>query len=48
VSGGAFPRYLRNLGTDAAPGVGVELVPSNRTVWHDVSRPSSISLPITK
>ena len=46
LSGGAHPRYLRNLGTDAPQGEGTELVPSHRTVWHDADRPSSITLPI--
>ncbi len=46
IAGGAFPRYIRNMGTDAPQGEGTQLVPSHRTVWHDDSRPSSITLPI--
>ena len=46
IAGGAFPRYIRNMGTDAPPGEGTELAPSHRTVWHDDTRPSSITLPI--
>ena len=46
IAGGAFPRYIRNMGTDAPQGEGTELVPSHRTVWHDDTRPSGITLPI--
>ncbi|WP_432947506.1 CocE/NonD family hydrolase [Kribbella sp. CA-253562] len=45
VSGGAFPRFARNLGTGEDPGSGTAMKPTSHTVLHDASHPSRISLP---
>jgi putative CocE/NonD family hydrolase len=34
VSGGAHPRYARNLGTDEDPAASIQLAPSKRTIFH--------------
>jgi predicted acyl esterase len=34
ISGGAHPRYARNLGTDEDPATSSTLVPSRRTIFH--------------
>lgn len=34
ISGGAHPRYARNLGTGEHPATGTRLAPSNRTIFH--------------
>ena len=47
ISGGAFPRFMRNLGTADRPGEGTVLVPSHRTVRHDRLHRSSLTLPVT-
>jgi predicted acyl esterase len=38
VSGGAFPRYARNLGTEATMADGAELAPSRHTIHCAQSR----------
>jgi putative CocE/NonD family hydrolase len=51
VSGGAHPRYARNLGTDQDPATSSNLSPSRRTILHGdggfsrVLLPCPISLP---
>jgi predicted acyl esterase len=46
VSGGAHPRFARNLGTGEPLATGTRLVVSDRTVYHDPGRPSHVSLSI--
>lgn len=45
VSGGAHPRYARNLGTDEEPATGTRLAPSARTISHGDGGYSRIVLP---
>jgi predicted acyl esterase len=45
VSGGAHPRYARNLGTDEDPATGTELAPSRRTICHGDGGFSRLLLP---
>ena len=45
VSGGAHPRYARNLGTDKDPATSTELAPSRRTISHGDGGSSRILLP---
>jgi putative CocE/NonD family hydrolase len=45
VSGGAHPRYARNLGTDQDPATSTDLVPSARTVRHGDGGLSLVRLP---
>jgi putative CocE/NonD family hydrolase len=45
VSGGAHPRYARNLGTSEDPATGTHLAPSRRTVFHGDGRLSKVDLP---
>ena len=45
ISGGAHPRYARNLGTDKDPATSTELAPSRRTIFHGVGGFSRIFLP---
>lgn len=45
VSGGAHPRYARNLGTDQDPATSTDLVPSARTVRHGDGGQSLVRLP---
>ena len=45
VSGGAHPRYARNLGTDEDPARSSKLAPSPRTVFHGRGGFSRILLP---
>jgi len=47
VSGGAHPRYARNLGTDRDPATSTDLVPSRRTVCHGEGGLSRVLLPCT-
>ncbi|WP_249999251.1 CocE/NonD family hydrolase [Actinoplanes sp. M2I2] len=44
VSGGAFPRYARNMGTAEPFGVATAGRPCRFEVFHDADRPSSITL----
>lgn len=46
VSGGAFPRFARNLGTGEDAGTGTALREAAHVVHHDAGRPSRISLPV--
>jgi uncharacterized protein len=46
VSGGAHPRFARNLGTGDPLATGTRLQPSDRTVHHDPERPSHVTLPV--
>jgi putative CocE/NonD family hydrolase len=46
VSGGAHPRFARNLGTDEPLATGTRLAVSERAVHHDPERPSHVTLPI--
>lgn len=45
VSGGAHPRYARNLGTDEDPATGTGLAPSRRQVCHGEGGLSAVLLP---
>jgi predicted acyl esterase len=45
ISGGAHPRYARNLGTDEDPATSVHLVPSHRTICHGDGGYSRVFLP---
>ena len=45
ISGGAHPRYARNLGTDDDPATGTRLAPSHRTITHHAGGISHITLP---
>jgi putative CocE/NonD family hydrolase len=46
ISGGAHPRYARNLGTGEDPATSTELASSRRTICHGVGGFSRIMLPI--
>jgi uncharacterized protein len=46
VSGGAHPRYGRNLGTAEPFATSTQLQASERTVFHDAQRPSAVWLPV--
>ena len=45
VSGGAHPRYARNLGTDDDPATSVRMAPSRRTIAHGDGGFSRVLLP---
>jgi predicted acyl esterase len=45
ISGGAHPRYARNLGTDKDPATSSKLAPSRRTIFHGHGGLSRILLP---
>ena len=45
ISGGAHPRYARNLGTDEDPATSSKLAPSRRTIFHGDGGFSRIFLP---
>jgi len=45
VSGGAHPRFARQLGTDEDPATGTTLAPSRRTVFHGDGGLSRVLLP---
>ncbi|HYI56814.1 MAG TPA: CocE/NonD family hydrolase, partial [Microlunatus sp.] len=45
ISGGAHPRYARNLGTDEDPATGTKLAPSRRTIAHGDGGFSRLLLP---
>jgi uncharacterized protein len=45
ISGGAHPRYARNLGTDEDPATSSNMAPSRRTVFHGDGGFSRIFLP---
>jgi len=46
LSGGAHPRFSRNLGTDADPIHGTRMAPVTHHVQHSVLFPSAIVLPV--
>jgi len=46
VSGGAFPRYARNLGTGEPHATATRLQASDREIYHDSEHPSAIVLPV--
>ncbi|WP_250031306.1 CocE/NonD family hydrolase [Paractinoplanes maris] len=46
VSGGAFPRYARNMGTDEPFAVATAGRPCRFEIFHDGSRASTITLPV--
>ncbi|TKJ28335.1 CocE/NonD family hydrolase [Blastococcus sp. CCUG 61487] len=46
VSGGAHPRYARNLGTGEPPGHATRGVPTNHVIGHSAASPSAITLPV--
>lgn len=46
VSGGAHPRYARNLGAGEPLGQGTAARGVNHRILHDVSAPSSVRLPV--
>ena len=46
VSGGAFPRYARNLGTAGDPITGTQTAPVSYRVFHSGPRPSAITMPV--
>jgi putative CocE/NonD family hydrolase len=45
ISGGAHPRYARNLGTDGAPATSTDLAPSARKIFHGDGGSSRLRLP---
>jgi putative CocE/NonD family hydrolase len=45
VSGGAHPRYARNLGTGELPGHATQGVPVTHRIGHSTPSPSSVTLP---
>ncbi|MCE7010190.1 CocE/NonD family hydrolase [Kibdelosporangium philippinense] len=45
ISGGAFPRFARNLGTGENPGTGTAMKAASHVIQHDATQPSRISLP---
>ena len=45
ISGGAHPRYARNLGTNQDPATSSNLAPSRRKIFHGDGRFSRLSLP---
>ena len=48
VSGGAHPRYARNLGTHEDPATSSNLAPSRRKVFHGEGGFSRLLLPVTR
>jgi putative CocE/NonD family hydrolase len=46
ISGGAHPRYARNLGAGEPIGAATRGVPVTHRIGHDVTAPSSVSLPL--
>ncbi len=46
VSGGAFPRYARNLGTTGDPITSTQTAPISYRVFHGGPRPSAITMPV--
>ena len=48
VSGGAFPRYARNMGTPEPFGVATTGRTCRFEVFHDAGRPSHIVVPVLR
>jgi hypothetical protein len=47
ISGGAFPRFARNLGTGEPPGTATRIRPVTHHVHHDRDRASALVLPVS-
>jgi putative CocE/NonD family hydrolase len=45
VSGGAHPRFARNLGSGERQDIGTEMFAARQAIFHDESHPSAITLP---
>ncbi len=48
VSSGAHPLYCRNLGTGEPLATGANMLSADQEVFHDVTRPSCITLPVVR
>ncbi len=48
VSSGAHPRWSRNLGTGEPLATGTRMIAADQTIYHDVSHPSALVLPMAK
>jgi putative CocE/NonD family hydrolase len=46
VTGGAFPRWDRNLGTGQPPGAATDMRPVRHLIHHDPARPSAVVFPV--
>jgi uncharacterized protein len=46
ISGGAHPRFARNLGTGEHPATGTALAPVMRHILHSAGHPSALTLPV--
>ena len=46
VSSSNFPRFDRNLNTGHQPGMDAEMKIADQTIYHDVDRPSHLTLPV--
>jgi hypothetical protein len=46
VAGGAFPRFVRNHGTDEPAAEAINGKPCHIEVFHDATRPSRLTLPV--
>jgi putative CocE/NonD family hydrolase len=46
VSGGAFPRFARNLGTGEPFGAATAMAPNRFRIFHDAGHPSHVDLPV--
>jgi uncharacterized protein len=46
VSGGAFPRYARNLGTDEPFGTATRALRCRFSIYHDAQHPAHVLLPV--
>lgn len=46
ISGGSFPRYPRNMGTDEPVPTSITTHKTRIEVFHDVAHPSAILLPV--
>jgi putative CocE/NonD family hydrolase len=46
VSGGAHPRFARNLGTGADQAFSTAMVPANNQLLHGLEHPSALILPV--
>src|SRR5262249_33942600 len=46
VSSGAHPRWSRNLGAGEMTALDTEMKPAHQTIYHDVTHPSALVLPV--
>ena len=46
IASASFPRWDRNLNTDAPIGAGTEMRPARQTILHDAEHPSHVLLPL--